>query len=238
MLYGAEAGASMRLIFGDADPFYLQERLPIENTVTQGGRIATLMDLEGDALWAQAVHVGPPMRQYTELAQLVQSEGVTLAWSVREDEERIWTPDRARSQHARLTAPVKTRDRQLTVNGTLYRVITESTREGFRGSVGIHLHSWSPRPPRVKRRAHMLAYYENEEIENRIREGLVGNSVEAGLLIRHALPGGSIEPETFAVIVDKLRLGPPENPLLGSSILDELAADDDDDDDPHRPWTD
>src|SRR5437588_145601 len=82
----------------------------------------------------RALLIGAPVSYYTELAHTVQSEGVTLTWEVRDQEPRLLDPDRARRQYNRLSAPPQTRDRPLTVNGVLYRVITESTREGYRGS--------------------------------------------------------------------------------------------------------
>jgi hypothetical protein len=44
------------------------------------------------------------MRQYSELAQIVQSEGVDLEWVPRDTRPSVLSPDRAQRQHARLSA--------------------------------------------------------------------------------------------------------------------------------------
>jgi hypothetical protein len=155
------------------------------------------------------------MRQYNQLAQVVQNEGITLKWEVRGQPARVLTADRAHRQHTRLSKPPPTQDRPLVVNGVLYRVITESTREGFLGSVGIHLHSWSARPPSDGSKARVIAFYEKPEVEDSIKEGLVGEPVEATLLVRQPVPMTSIDPERFDLVLDDLALGPPEDEILG-----------------------
>jgi hypothetical protein len=185
-------------------------------------RVAEIIPLEGDDLFARALLIGAPMAQYGELTHVVQSEGVTLTWAVRDEEPRVLDPDRARRQYTRLSAPPKTMDRPLTVNGVLYRVITESTREGCRGSVGLHLHQWSARPPGESKgkRPRIIALYESVEIENRIKDGLVGESVEARLVIRQPVPGTSIDPDRYDLVVVNIAQGPTEDSILGQSLID------------------
>lgn len=229
MLYGATSGASMTLIFGDPDPATVQGLLPVEFTLSEAVRVAELITLEGDELFGRALLIGPPIAQYSELAHTVQTEGVTLAWVVRDQEPRILDPDRARRQYNRLSASPKTRDRPLTVNGVLYRVITESTRDGYRGSVGLRLHEWSARPPGVSKgkRPRVIALYESKEIENQIKQGLVGESVEARLVIRQPVPGTSIDPEQYDLVLIDISEGPAEDSVLGESMIDDDRSFDD-----------
>ncbi|HEX8743598.1 MAG TPA: hypothetical protein VF712_10735 [Thermoleophilaceae bacterium] len=215
MFYAAVPGGSIHLIFGDPDPDEAQATLPMATTAAQAERVAELIDLEGDELFARALQIGRPMRQYDDLAQLVLSEGITLRWTVQGDEPRVLSPARADRQHLRLSAPPELKDRDLTVHGVLYRVITESTREGFLGSVGIHLHSWSTRPPGDKSKTRLIAFYEKRSVEAEIKEGLIGEPVTAKLLIRQPLPGTTIEPERFDLVLDDLEPGPPEDDRMG-----------------------
>lgn len=218
MLYAIAPGSSMTLFFGVADPFGEQEQLAVNRTATHAGRVAELIDLEGDALYARALGIGSPARQYAELTRLVESEGVTLEWRVRENEPRVLTSSHAGNQHARLIKPGETRDREMRVHGVLYRVITEPTVQGYSGSVGIHLHHWSARPPGVRSRK-LLAHYEARGVEEQIKDGLVGEPVEARLSISEPIPGASLELERFRLVVEDLKLGPPEDSILGPRLL-------------------
>lgn len=220
MLYAIAPGSSMTLVFGDAGPFGEQEQLAVNRTATHAGRVAELIDLEGDALYARALEIGSPARQYAELTRLVETEGVTLEWSVREEEPRVLTPRRAGNQHARLLKPGETRAREMGVHGVLYRVITEPTVQGYSGSVGIQLHSWSARPPGVRSRK-LLANYEARRVEEQIKDGLVGESVEARLSVREPIPGASLELERFRLVVENLKLGPHEDSILGPGLLED-----------------
>ena len=156
-----------------------------------------------------------------ELAQVVQNDGIRMRWAVRGEEPRSLSPARARRHHALLSAPPKTQDRPLTVNGVLYRVLTElTTRDEYAGSVGIHLHDWSARPPRAGHKHRVIAYYANREIEDVIKEGLIGESVEAKLKIRQPRPGTSIDPERFELVVSEIKKGPPEGELTATMFED------------------
>lgn len=222
MLWGATGGGSLQLVFGDADPLGSQSQLALENTQTQAERVAELIELEGDKLWKQAVRIGPAVRRYNELVQLVGAEGIRLEWTVREHGSHTLTAERAQHQHTRLTQRPKTKDRPMTVNGVLYRVLTESTaREEFLGSVGIHLHAWSLLPPRAKKGARLLAYYEDPAVHQKIRDRLVGESVAAELALRQPEIGSTYEPERFDLILKDIEAAPATDPLLGPSLLDE-----------------
>ena len=216
MLYRVAPGHSMTLHFGDPHPLEAQATLPVEITLSQAQRVGQLIDLEGDEFFHRALLIGEPMRHYSELAQVVQSEGVKLSWEVRGEDPHVLTTARAQRHHTRLSAPPTTQDRPLIVNGVLYRVITESTREGYAGSVGIHLHEWSARPPRAKPRQRIIALYEDRDIEAEIKKGLIGEPVEALLLVRHAVPGTTIEPEKFDLVLSVIDHGDPEGELTGS----------------------
>jgi len=220
MLYAVAPG-SMTLFFGDPDPVNEQAQLAINRTATHAGRVAELIELDGDALYARALEIGAPARQYAALTQLVGTEDVTLRWAVQEQEPRTLTSDRAAEQHKRLSEPGETKDRSLRVHGVLYRVITEPTVQGYTGSVGIHLHSWSSRPPGDHRSRKLIARYESSAVEDQIKAGLVGEPVEARLTVREPVPGASLEPERFQLVVDDLIPGPPEDSILGSGLLDE-----------------
>lgn len=221
MFFGATSGASMKLYFGDPDPLDAQAQLAVEFTLAEAQRVAELIPLEGDDLFSRALLIGPAAAQYSELAHIVQSEGVTLIWYARNDEPRELRPDHARAQHARLSQPPRTVDRPQTVNGVLYRVITESTRDGYLGSVGLHLHSWSAKPPgSTSKRPRVIALYESPEVESQIKAGLVGESVEAGLVIRLPVPGSTFEPERFDLVLERIGSGPTEESALGEQVFD------------------
>lgn len=221
MFYEATPGGSMTLVFGDPQPADAQAELPVEFTLNEAQRVAELIELDGDDFFRRALLVGEPMKAYSDLAQIVQSESVTLRWEVRGEKPRHLTADRAHRHHARLTSPPKTQDRPITVNGSLYRVITESTRDGYVGSVGIHLHGWSSRPPKAAKKARIIARYDNRAIERAIKDGLVGEPVEATLLIRHAVPGTSIDPERFDLVVQDIKIGAPEGERTTSFFEDD-----------------
>jgi hypothetical protein len=221
MLYAAAPGRSIRLYFGDPDPLEDQERLAVEFTAVYAERVADLIDAEGDQFFRRALLIGTPMKHYNDLTQVVTSEGVTLTWAVLGQPPRVLPPDRAERQHERLSAPPETVDRSLVVNGVLYRVITESTREGFLGSVGIHLHSWSAKLPNDPKRRRLIARYEKRDVAETIKRGLVGEPVRAHLLLRTPAPGSSIDPNRVDLILDDLEEGPPEDSRV--SFFDEDA---------------
>jgi len=210
MLYAIAPTKSITLYFGDPDPAAEQERLPVEFTAAHAERIADLIDVDDETFFARALLIGSPMRHYNDLAQVVASEQLTLTWEVRGQPPRVLKPEAAERQHERLSAPPKTIDHPVVVNGGLYRVITESTREGFIGSVGIHLHRWSKLPNDPYRRR-ILAYYSSRDVAESIKAGLVGEPVRAHLSLRTPAPGASIEPNRVDLILESLEAGPPED---------------------------
>lgn len=229
MLLGAFSGASMRLVFVDPEPEEAQARLPVEITLSQAQKVATLLDLEGDALFARALEIGAPMRRYAELAHAVQSEGIQLRWEARDAEPRTLTPTTAGRQEATLTASPPTQDRELTVNGVLYRVITEETKKGFLGSVGIHLHSWSTLTPKGGRKP--ILFYEDQAIEGTIRSSrLIGEPVEARLVVRQPVPGTSYERDRVDLVLVGIERGATEESRFGTSFTGGGYAEEDEPD--------
>jgi hypothetical protein len=225
MFYGALATQSMTLFFGDPRPEEQQGQLPVEVTLSHARRIAELIDLEDQELFARALEIGLPAQRYTDLAQFVESEGVTLRWTPRGDATRVLSPERASRQHARLIAEPPHDERSVVVNGVLYRVIADR-KDSYLGTVGIRLHSWSLRPPArhgVQRRS-IIAPYEERSVEEAIKQGLIGESVQAEILIRQPVFGLSIDPEHVELLVASVAVGPTEESRLGMRF-DELTDD-------------
>jgi hypothetical protein len=231
MLYAMLPGQSMTLYFGDARLDDAQTQLPYEIVHVTAERIAELIELEDDELFAHAVQMGAPAQRYDELVQFVQSEGISLEWRPRNQKPRRLPADRAQRQHVRLNAEPRLVEHPITVNGVLYRVIAEPTSDDDLGSVGIHLHRWSSRPPGF-RKHRLLAHYEDPEVRDTIKAGLIGEPITARIVVRQAAPGTSIAPNRQRFILAGLERGPSEGARLGTP-LEELLDDDvrpDDDD--------
>lgn len=221
MLYGVLPGSSMVLLFGDPIPEEPQEVLPIEFTLPHARRIADLIAQEdAEELYRLAVQIGRPALRYNDLTQLVESEGVTVEWAPRDTEPQLLTPARARRQHTRLSADPPTVEREILINGRLYRVIAEP-REGRLGTVGIHPFNWSARLPGMPKQATIIAEYENADVEKQIKGGLIGDPVEATLRIQAPAPGSSIDPDRVRKILVAIRKGPGEHSIYGSPMFDE-----------------
>ena len=220
MLFGALPTSSMTLYFGDPRPENAQAQLPVEITLSHARTVAQLIDLEGDELFARALEIGAPANAYSKLAHFVESEGVTLSWKPRDDTAHKLTPPRAARQFARLSAEPPRQDRPMTINGVLYRVIAEP-QDSHLGTVGIKLHDWSARPPRRQRGARVLAAYDKTEVADAIKAGLIGEPVEARLLVRHAVPLTTIDPERVQLIVDHIESGPSEDSRLGPRLVED-----------------
>lgn len=220
MLYAALPGNSMRLYFGDPQPEEAQGRLPMDVVLGHAQRVAELIDLNEDDLFDSAVRLGAPAQRYAELAHLVENEGVVLEWKPRDDKPHKLSPRRASQQFERLSKEPPTSDRVLTINGVLYRVIAEP-HEGRLGSLGIRLHDWSAKPPsRHRRGMKVLASYGARQVEEAIKnDGLIGEPVEARLIIRQPQPGTSIDPGRVELVVDKIASGPDEKSRLGMSFM-------------------
>ena len=225
MTYAMLPTGSMTLYFGDPRPDDPQGSLPVEFTLSNAQQIADLLELEGEEFLRRALLIGAPMRHYRELAGVVQREGVELTWQVRSAPTRRLTNDRAHRHYTALSEPARTQDRPLTVNGTLYRVITEIDREPYLGSAGIHLYKWSIRPPRVRRSGRIIVYYEDRDVAEKIKHGLIGDPVEAHLAVRHPIPGTSIEADRYHLVLQRVGGGPAEGERT-ESMFPQLEDDD------------
>jgi hypothetical protein len=226
MFYGALATNSMTLFFGDPRPEAAQAQLPIEVTHSHAKRIAELIDAEPDELFARAIELGEPAKRYADLVHFVESEGIALQWRPRGEEPRTLTVRHAALQYARLIAEPPHDERPLRVNGVLYRVIADR-QEARLGTVGIRLHYWSAKPPSrhgVSRRV-VLASYRDREVEDAIKQGLIGEPVEAVLSVRQPKLGLSIDPEHVELVVTGISRGPTEDSRLGPNII--IENDDD-----------
>jgi hypothetical protein len=224
MLYALVPGQSMTLILGDSLPEEPQTRIPLEVTRNAAERVAELIDLEGDDLWARAVGLGPPARRYTELTQLVQSEGFTVEWAAKGSETRELTPDRAGRQHTRLVREPEMRVHDITLSGILYRVIADPVLTT--GRIGIKLFESSIEAPGPRKHAPLIDY-EGENLHNAIRDGLIGEPVEAVVHVKQPRPGRSIDPNVVVLQLASIARGEGEPSELWLSIhdlLDEESA--------------
>ncbi len=185
----------MTLFFGDPEPAGHQEELAYQATFSAAERIAKLIevDVDDEEFFSRAVGIGAPVRKYDELAQLVESEGVTLDWAPKERPARSLTPTRASRHHARLNAPTEMVEWDLTVNGILYRIIAEPGAE--QGTVGIRLFKWSGRPPTM-RGGSLIVPYDVGELHQTIKSGLFGEAVEARIRARRPGQGSALTPGT------------------------------------------
>ena len=226
MLYRITATNSMQLVFGDADP---DDVLPLDATAVHAERVADLIAVDDEEeLFARALTIGAPVRFYNDITQLVQSENIVLRWAARYRPEVTLNPVRAERQHFRLSAPPETVDRELNVNGILYRVITEPTGgspEGTLGTIGIHLHSWSARLPHDPSRKRIIAAYVTDEVREAIKTGLVGEPVSAKLTLRQPIAGRSLVLQALQPVLSSIGRGPPEE-LQGPGMFDEDDEDD------------
>jgi hypothetical protein len=216
MLYGVLPASSMELYFGDPSADEAQRQLPADITLSHAITIAKLIDLDGEDLFTEAIRIGAPVRSYERLVHFVETEGITLSWQPRGQVARQLTPTRAARQFARLSVKGETREQGLTINGVLYRVITE-VQHGHRGTVGIHLHSWSAKPPHRQHR--VIAAYDDSTVEAAIKAGLIGEPVEVRLVIRQPVPGTAIDTSAVDLIVEKIGPGDPEGARLGIPIV-------------------
>jgi hypothetical protein len=221
MFYGAIAGASMRLIFGDPVHEGLELQFPVDATEESAARVSRLFELDGDELLAAAIRLGEVAPQYSALVQLVESEDIIMSWRPRSQPERVLRPLHATTQRRVLSQPPPFTERQLTVNGILYRVITpDDDAEDARGGLGLRLFGWSARPSGHTRKG-LLASYDSPEITRLINErGLLGKPVEAVLRIRTPKPGASVDPKWVRRDYIELREGRPEDELLGRLPFD------------------
>jgi hypothetical protein len=230
MLYAVLPSNSMTLYFGDARSNEAQSQIPVELTLSHAKRVAGLIELDDNELFAKARELGAPAHKYSELAHFVENEELTLEWKPHGEKARILTPQRAAIQYALLTAEPSTKDHRMTIHGTLYRIIAEPQRGRLgtlaMGTLGIRLFNWSAKPrSRHRQGQKVLALYLNDAVESSVREGLIGNPVEATLIIRQPDPGTAIDPEVVELIVDTIKAGPSEKSRLGTKIFDDSIDD-------------
>lgn len=72
---------------------------------------------------------------------------------------------------------------------------------------------------------HGSPVYETREIEDQIKVGLIGEPVEARLMIRQPVPGTSIEFDRYDLVLMEIKRGPTEESILGKSLLDDTLDD-------------
>jgi hypothetical protein len=212
MALGVAPTNSMTFWIGDATNGPDADQLSLELTFDGALKLAQLIELEGDAFFRYALTIGPAARRYGEFAQFVHSEGISVRWKVRGEPARVLTPARAQRQFERLNADPEVRERKIRVNGILYRVIADPETSHTQGTVGIQLHGWSARPP-AWHGTKILAHYETAAVSTAIREGLIGESVEAELVLRQPAPGTSIDPDRYDIAVADIGLGPPSGQI-------------------------
>jgi hypothetical protein len=219
MLYGVVPGNSMELLFGDPLIDSPQGQLPLGAVREHAMRIANLMESDDpDALFQQALRLGPPAKRYADLARLVESEGVTLTWTPSDSKPVELTPIRAEAHVFALTREPLLSERTKHAHGILYRVFAEP-KDDHLGTVGIRLFKWSSRPTGRNR---LLATYESPEVGYAIKDGLIGEPVEVTLLIREAMPGTSLEVGPRTPVVVDIRRADDDDTRLGIDMLADL----------------
>jgi hypothetical protein len=224
LVLDASTTRSMTIVFGDTSIDGAQTELPYPATLNSGLRIAQLISLEGDELFARAVEIGPRMASYVELAKLVQSEGIALDWEVAARTVRLES-EKAADQYLRLSEPPEVRHRSLGIDGLLYRVIYEGPG---RGRVGIKLSKHSPLPPR--RRGHtVVVQYDDKEIEDLVLHQLIGQPVILGVQVAEYAPMTNVfgDPPPHPMI-ESIKRGTRYEPLElldDGDLQDELGDD-------------
>jgi hypothetical protein len=188
---GAIAGNSITIYLDDPVPPGLQSALPVEFTHSAALRIKQLIDLDDDELFRHALEIGPEARRYVDFVHLVGTSGATVTWKPRGEKPSQLPPARANRQWTRLTVEPERREQQMTLIGVLYRVIADPTK--VEGSLGIKLAKESPRP-HWHRGSWVNVVFKKDELEA-IKEGLIGEAVEARIRMDEPVPGTGIATE-------------------------------------------
>lgn len=217
MLYSLESGKSMILYFGDPQPDGPQEALPVHQTHSAAVEVAQLIELPEESIFERAVEMGSKVRSYDALTRFVVSEDVTLDWTPGGSETAQLRPARANAHHEKLNAEPKTRDREMTVNGLLYRVIEDPVLR--RGRIGIGMFDWSPEPPGYKAPGKVLLEFEGDPLHRDIKE-LIGEPVQAQVIVREPMHGTAIDINRVHLILKEISRGEGEASAYGLPLLD------------------
>jgi hypothetical protein len=187
----AEAFASMTVVFGEDTGEEAQTQIPYYPPVWRAGEtIARLIQTPDEDVFGYARSVGAGAKAYADLAHLVESEGITLDWETRALPPQRLDRQRAARHYRELARPAELRERELEIDGLLYRVIYEGKGHG---RAGIRLSKASAVPPRHRGRM-VIVRYDQPEIEDAIIHNLIGQPVTATVSIAEATPGTSIVP--------------------------------------------
>jgi hypothetical protein len=216
---GARAGNSITFYLDDPQPVGAQKALPVEFTLNAAIRIQHLIDLEGDALFARALEIGPEAGRYIDFVHLLGTTGTTVVWKPRDAKPSELRPDRAGRQYERLTVEPELRQTEMTLIGVLYRVIADPSK--VEGSIGIKLAKESPRPPWHKGSWVNVAF-NRDALEAKIKDGLIGEAVDVRVMLAEPVPGTGLTVEARHLQLVGIDRRP--TPL---SIHDLLAEDDD-----------
>lgn len=221
----AEAIQSMTIVFGDPLAAEAQAAFPFHPTRQGAMRIADLIALDDqDVLFGRALELGAGAQGYAELARLVQAEGLTLDWEPLGRPARRLTPERAAGHWQRLSEPPIQREREMHIDGLLYRVIYDGPGHG---RVGIRLSRSSPVPPRHRGRT-VVVQYDTPEIEALVLHELIGQPIIAGLRVIENAPFTSVlQLAPPYPIIDHIHLGRPYDPmdLFGDDDFDDEFSD-------------
>jgi hypothetical protein len=221
VLAGALSEHSITILLDDPQAPGPQESLPVEFTLVAATRIQRLIDLDGDDLFAAALEIGPEAMRYVEFVHLVETSGISLTWTPRGQKGSELEANRASQQYARLTVEPALRETEMTLVGLLYRVIADPSK--IEGSIGIKLAKESSRPPWHKG-SWVNAFFVRDMLEEAIKDGLIGEWVEARVRLTEPVPGTGLS--TDARRVELVSVSQRPTPL---SITDLLTDDDDKD---------
>ncbi|HEX3509819.1 MAG TPA: hypothetical protein VHT27_01845 [Solirubrobacteraceae bacterium] len=182
---GAVPGESITVLLDDPLPG-AQTAIPVEFTHSAAVKVKDLIELEGQDLFASAIKIGPSANKYVDFVRLVSTTGVSITWRPRDEKPAKLDPDRATRQHALLSSEPELRRVEMTLIGVLYRVISDPTK--IEGSIGIKLAKESRRPP-WQTGSWINVHFNRHDLEATIKDGLIGEPVEARVEIPEPVPG-------------------------------------------------
>ena len=201
-LIGAYSGKSMVLVFGDAADRSEQPELLQDQVLRSGLSIARLVAADDDELFSVAYGVGRGAAAYAELIRLAETYDLTMEWKAGDESVQRIDPARAARQYQRLTRQPETRERELPIEGLLYRAIME--RPGY-GTAGIKLAKGSAVPPRHQGN-NVIVRYESREIEQQILHELLGQMVAVTVRIVELDPESRsiVQPDLPHAVVERI----------------------------------